>query len=220
MPHYCAICGIPFSDGRPEDVACSTHRETTDWIAELAADSAWLQDHPKGKQSPFAVAVDTREQAPYQFQGITCDTRQGRKPLVVTRCPCPMPTGDYSIQGYVDQVCVERKSYSDLCGTLTGGRDRFVRELSRMAAMTVSWVVCEVDYAGMMSGPPAFSQTHPKMLWRSIWAFNVRFPTVHWVMCPGREVAEVTTYRLLERWWVEMVGRPATAKKVLPAGNA
>ncbi len=67
------------------------------------------------------ITVDSREQHPYDFQGITAAGR----PVEVTTITAGLKSGDYSIAGYEDAVAVERKSLSDLYGTLTSGRDRF-----------------------------------------------------------------------------------------------
>jgi hypothetical protein len=38
-------------------------------------------------------------------------------------------------------------------------------------------------------------------------AWQQRYPRVHWWLCPGRAFAEVTTYRILERYWRDTVER-------------
>lgn len=155
--------------------------------------------------NPFTVIVDTREQLPYTFPGLVTDAKAGRKSLFVPTRELGLPAGDYSIDGYADKVAIERKSYADLAGTLTMRRQQFLRELTALAAMPVAWVVCEVDLATMMTSGPTHSHVLPKTLWRSIMAFQVRFPTVHWWLCPSRDVAEAVTFRLLEKWWNEMM---------------
>ena len=54
--------------------------------------------------------------------------------------------------------------------------------------------------AAAMPGPPAHSQLNPKTVFRTITAWEVRYPNVHWHLCPNREFAEVKTFRLLERF--------------------
>jgi hypothetical protein len=50
-------------------------------------------------------------------------------------------------------------------------------------------------------GIPTRSQLNPKTIFRSVIAWQQRYPSVHWWFCPGRRFAEVTTYRILERFW-------------------
>jgi hypothetical protein len=40
-------------------------------------------------------------------------------------------------------------------------------------------------------------------VFRSILAWTVRFPTIHWIPAGPRRLAEVTTFRLLERFLKE-----------------
>jgi DNA excision repair protein ERCC-4 len=67
------------------------------------------------------VVVDSREQTPLEFRRLA--SRVGT-----------LATGDYSFVGGEDDFAVERKSIADLVGSLTAGRDRFLRELQRMQA--------------------------------------------------------------------------------------
>ena len=64
------------------------------------------------------IVVDTREQKPYWKEG----------PEIIRR---GLKTGDYSIEGYEDKICIERKSLPDLFGTLGKGHTRFKKELER-----------------------------------------------------------------------------------------
>jgi len=67
------------------------------------------------------IIVDSREQTPLVFAHL---------PFIVSG----LPTGDYSVKGLEDDFTVERKTLSDLYGSLTSGRERFMRELQRMRA--------------------------------------------------------------------------------------
>ena len=79
--------------------------------------------------SPLTIVADTREQRPLtdwpDFVAVKRDT---------------LRTGDYSIDGWTECFCVERKSLADFAGTMIGGyepsaekpRKRFNRELDRM----------------------------------------------------------------------------------------
>jgi len=67
------------------------------------------------------ILIDTREQAPFTFQGYDVDPE-----------PATLPVGDYSLPGFEDRVAIERKSLEDLISCLMGSnRDRFERELYR-----------------------------------------------------------------------------------------
>lgn len=95
----------------------------------------------------FRVVVDTREQAPY-FVG---------RPWAQVGT---LKTGDYSLEGFQDRVCVERKSLPDAFGSYGRGRERFEREHERLAAMD-SAILIEASYAALLD--PQGSD-HPRLL--------------------------------------------------------
>lgn len=153
--------------------------------------------------TPFAVVVDTRENAPYDFHGIRADSRDGGGPVVVRIVRRGLPTGDYSLEGFEDEVAIERKSLDDLYGTLGGGRKRFEREMERLAAMRWACVVIEASWTRILTRPPVQSRLRPKTILRSVDAWSIRFPNVHWRTADTRGLAERMTFRLLERYWKE-----------------
>jgi len=153
--------------------------------------------------SPFTVVIDHREKRPYEFANLKADAKQDGKPIRVACQPANLKSGDYAIQGLELRCAVERKSLDDLYSTLGQHRERFVCELERLSTMDVAWVVVEAELSEILGSPPGRSELNPKTVVRSMQAWMVRFPGVHWVCCPGREFAEAMTYRLLERFWTE-----------------
>lgn len=149
---------------------------------------------------PFTVAIDSREQRPYSFKGLLSDARQGRRPLVVQTATVALSQGDYSIVGCETEIAIERKSLADLYHTLGQERERFQRELERLNSLRWAAVVVESDWAEVLA-PQERSRLLPKSVYRSILAWSQRFPGAHWFLLPGRRLAEITTFRLLERWW-------------------
>lgn len=95
------------------------------------------------KKSGLTIIQDTREQRPLAFPEA--------KVLVKM-----LKTGDYSLEGFEDRVTIERKSLSDLLGSLGSDRDRFMREVLRMQGY---------EYAGLVI--EASMQTISKGIWRS-----------------------------------------------------
>jgi len=146
--------------------------------------------------------IDTREQAPFAFEGITGD--RGRV-LEIAKSRVGLKTGDYSIRGLEDVIAVERKSKVDLYGTVGRGRERFERELERLAAMGAPAVVLECDLASLLR-PPARSKVSPSSALNSLIAWSVRHRLPVWP-CPGRRFAEIVTFRLLQHYWAEREGQ-------------
>lgn len=155
------------------------------------------------------VIADTREQAPYSFAGLACDAIDGGGPLTVPTIRGTLACGDYSLDGFAG-VAVERKSLADLYGTIGQGRDRFERELERLSKLDFAAVVIEATWEEVCAEPPPHTQLPPKTVFRSILAWSVRYPKVHWLPCGPRRLAEVTTFRLLEKY----------AKEKLSAGTS
>jgi ERCC4-type nuclease len=152
--------------------------------------------------APFTVAVDTREQLPFSFQDIRID----RKKAFVLTQKRTLPTGDYSIVGYEDRICVERKSLEDLYQTLGNGRERFVRELERMQDMEFSAVVVEASL-GQVKDPtkddPLFhSLMNPDAVLGTIIAFAGQFHKTRWKFAGNRTHAEKITFKLLLQYYV------------------
>jgi hypothetical protein len=161
----------------------------------------------------FTVVVDTREQHPFTFQGLTGDASSESRPLIVPTRPGTLESGDYSVEGLEHAVAVERKSLADLYGTIGAGRDRFVRELERLDRMEFAAVVIEGGWPSIIGNPPPQSKITPKIVYRSIIAWGQRFPRVHWWPCPTRTFAERTTFRILQRFWTDTYeGKRDTSK--------
>ena len=156
---------------------------------------------PRVHVFPVDVIVDSREQLPFAFAGLQSDTRDGGGPLVVTLRRGTIDAGDYSLAGHEARVAVERKSLSDLYSTIGQGRERFERELDRLSRLECAAVIVEAEWSTILNDPPRHSQLSPKTVFRSIVAWQQRWRGVHWWMCAGRRHAEVTTFRVLERWW-------------------
>ncbi len=151
--------------------------------------------------APFAVVIDTREQRPFEFKSLRSDAAQGKRPIVVPTVRGCLAAGDYSLNEPVGLVSIERKSLGDLFGTLAHGRARFERELDRLRDFARAYIVVEADWSQVFRDPPRHSDLNPKTVYRSVLAWQHRFPRVQWWFCPGRAFAEVTTFRILERAW-------------------
>jgi DNA excision repair protein ERCC-4 len=163
--------------------------------------------------TPFTVVIDTREQDPYTFGGLCADAKDQRRPLEVRQVVRGIPTGDYSIEGYEEQVAVERKSLADLFRTVGGGRRRFERELGRLCELDIAFVMVEGTWEDVLLRPPEHSELSPKAVERSVIAWQQRCPNVHWWTCNDRHQAEAFTFRILERFWKERQGQGSRRRR-------
>lgn len=87
----------------------------------------------------FSVIVDTREQLPLEFKGVAT-IRRGLK------------TGDYSIEGYETRVAIERKSLSDLLGSITTNRERFNACMERLVLFESKAILVEATPSELERG--------------------------------------------------------------------
>lgn len=156
---------------------------------------------------PFTVVVDTREQIPFSFLDFRTDARDKSRPLVIPTTRHKLHSGDYSIAGLESCVSIERKSLTDLFGTIGRGRRRFERLLGRLNALTVAEVVVEATWPDVLTAPPMRTKLRPKTVFRSVLAWKQRFRNVHWTFAGSRRLTEVMTFRMLERFWRDNHGR-------------
>lgn len=94
-------------------------------------------------ECPFTVAIDTREQAGFPFVGFKADSPNAHLPLTISTEVKTLKTGDYSAVGFEHRISIERKSPQDAYQTFSHERDRFERELERLAEMEFGAVVIE-----------------------------------------------------------------------------
>lgn len=155
--------------------------------------------------SPFVVVQDTREQAPWLFSEIVIE----RRLWIIRRVVGTLATGDYSIEGYESLLCVERKSASDLVGSVTAGNARFRKEHERMHAMVEHGGRACVVVEGSLSAICAEldADDSRRVTGASIigacaeWPFRYGVP---WLFAGDRRTAEVLAFRVLLKAWKEI----------------
>lgn len=131
------------------------------------------------------IIVDTREQMPFEFPDH--DTViQG------------LPTGDYSLVGFDDRVCVERKRPGELYLNFGRERERFRAEWERMAEMDYAAVVIEGGLTQIVLNKVGLVK--PATVINSLFSWSVRFG-VHVWPCPSRAFAQRATLRILEKFY-------------------
>lgn len=96
----------------------------------------------------MTIAVDTREQLPFEFSSGVAIERKG------------LATGDYSLVGMEEQVAFERKGLDDLVNCVIHDKKRFASELARLALMKHRAVVVEASVADVLARRYR-SEAHP-----------------------------------------------------------
>ncbi|MGR3221034.1 MAG: ERCC4 domain-containing protein [Candidatus Anammoxibacter sp.] len=111
------------------------------------------------KKTDITILIDSREQMPLEFKEA--------KTEVVT-----LDTGDYSLRNFENEICIERKSLSDLLDSLGVSRERFMRETQRMKAYSYKAIIIEATLTELIAGEWR-SKITPQSVMGSLLALNV-----------------------------------------------
>lgn len=102
--------------------------------------------------SNFTIIVDTREQKPWEFTEHTTAVRK-------------LDTGDYSVEGLENILCIERKrNVSEIANNIT--ESRFKDVLSRMSKYRFPFILLEFDLQQVLDFP--IGSDIPKSVWPKI----------------------------------------------------
>ncbi len=143
--------------------------------------------------------VDTREQRPLKLPGAVRGT---------------LPTGDYCCcLAHLGTVAIERKSAVDLFACVGRERERFERELARLAALRFRALVIEADLGELLETPPARSHVHPSAVLGSLTAWSWRYSLPVW-FASDRITATRLVLRLLALAHKELTADPPDAAPV------
>jgi len=132
----------------------------------------------------ISIIVDTREQVPYAF-----DSRQ-----VVRQA---LPAGDYSVVGFETSVAVERKTLEDFVHSVIRDRERFKKELAKLAAFPYACVVVEASLPDVLSARYP-SGAHPHSVFGAAVSICVDYG-VPVFFCGDRQAARRFTEEFLLR---------------------
>ena len=130
------------------------------------------------------VIIDTREQKPYKFDDLEIETVK-------------LEYGDYALASNLT-VSIERKSLSDFYGTLSGGIERFSREIERakedngylvvLVETTITKAAFQKRKYGVCSGD--FIMHNVRKLMRT-------YDNVQFLFCDGRHSSRKMTVHVL-----------------------
>lgn len=137
------------------------------------------------------IAVDTREQKPIKF---SCPT-QVRK----------LDYGDYTLED--EELCcschIERKSVKDLIGTMSGGLERFKREIER-ASENEAYIVVVVErplaeclHFDRLPYVPKKIKATPDFIFKNIRDLIQSYSQVQFLFVGGREELERVSKKIL-----------------------
>ena len=136
------------------------------------------------------IIRDSREQSPFHFDGGQYENVEVQEGSLAT--------GDYSIAGLESRVAVERKSLPDFMTSISTGRERFERELTRARGLDAFMVVVEAPFSEIVAGNYR-SRMQSKAATQTVYSFMSRYQaTFHFAQ--SRAMAEYATYSFLRHY--------------------
>ena len=155
------------------------------------------------KAPSYTVVKDSREQDGYTFNRFTSRYHEC-KGMVVRK----LDTGDYSIEGLEDKVCIERKGrISELAINLGKDKHRFMREIERMKEFPFKFLVLEFSLEDVMSFPEG--SDIPDENWNSLKITNKymlkmliefqMYDDIHVIFCGSKKNAKLVVSSILKR---------------------
>lgn len=109
-----------------------------------------------------------------------------------------LETGDYSLKGFENIVMIERKTITDLWGSLVQQRDRFMREMERAKAYPIRYLIIEGTMSDIMSGI-RYSKVRPTYILNSLISLEVKYG-IHVIFTNRRtDVAQQYVRQLLSK---------------------
>lgn len=137
----------------------------------------------------FTIIKDSREKKGWNFRAsANC------RGMIVRK----LETGDYSLVDYEDLIMIERKSLSDLWGTLLTSRERFIKEMERAKEIPIRYLVIEGTLSDVMHGLK-YSKVGPDYILSSLMSLEVKYG-IHVIYTSKRkDVAQQYVRKLLAK---------------------
>lgn len=148
---------------------------------------------------PFIVIKDTREQDGYFFSAFnTCAGMIEQK----------LDTGDYTIQGFEDKICIERKGcVEELAVNLGQKKQPFLNEIERMKIFPHKFLVLEFSLEDLVKFPDetripvknkASLKITGKYMLKCLFEFQL-YNDVHILFCGNKYNAFLAVSSILKR---------------------
>ena len=155
------------------------------------------------KSKPFTIIKDTREQEGYTFEPSssryhTCKGMVSRK----------LDTGDYSIEGLEDKLCIERKaSVVEFANNVGHDQARFLKEIDRMQQFPYKFMIFEFSLSDLMNFPEGSNipesdwgklKVTNKFMLKKIMEYQM-YDNIHVMFCDSKKNAKWTVLSILKR---------------------
>jgi len=121
------------------------------------------------------IVIDTREKKPYAFNSAR-----------VGSVKKALPAGDYSLEGYENQVVIERKTLTDFISTVVHNKPRFQAELLKLKNYKFAWIILESSIEEIFQEQYR-SAIKPKALFEMSVAIHIQYIPI--LFCGNRPCA-------------------------------
>lgn len=146
----------------------------------------------------FTIIVDSREKQNLEFQHELVESVEVSK----------LDTGDYSISGLEDLLCIERKgSLSEFYGNCT--QARFKKELERMTEYKYRFLILEFPLSDIFAFPHSLGvpkkiwskmKVSPNYLLKCVAVFQVKYG-INVIFAENRDMATTTILNIMKEVW-------------------
>jgi DNA excision repair protein ERCC-4 len=138
----------------------------------------------------FIIIIDTREQLPLF------------KDHPVKTIRATVRIGDYTIKGFEDKICFERKQLSDYYSYI--GKERPAKtdkKLKAMEDMDIAGLVVEEDVSDLLA-PQLYTAVHPDVAWGFLTSLTAK-RGIHWFCNRDRGLIEDYIVDVGYKYWIE-----------------
>ncbi len=153
----------------------------------MAKTTKEVQTFPPG----FCLVIDTRESGSYLFQ-------KPPKGLLIVRDK--LDAGDYSIRGFEKEVSIERKFILDLYNCLGKHRERFTKELHKLAEYQWKRILIHGTERETLDPIMLGSQMHKNSVRASIVSIEVKLGIPFYYAVTKKDAERFILDRLLKYW--------------------
>lgn len=155
------------------------------------------------KSKPFTIIKDTREQEGYTFKPSSsryhvCKGMVNRK----------LDTGDYSIEGLEDKLCIERKaSVVEFANNIGHDAARFAKEIERMKDFPYKFMIFEFSLSDVMNFPEGSDipeekwdslKITNKFMLRRVMEYQMKYG-IHVLFCDSKKNAKWAVLSIIKR---------------------
>ncbi len=152
------------------------------------------------------VLIDTRERYPLPLH-------RNHRNWIAGERRATLKTGDYTVEGMEDVLCLERKDVGDLAACIVRYRRRFLAACKRLAGFRWKALLIEATLEDIKAGFPdelTLSQVHPNAVTGTLDAIEAKWgiPILYTSMVRGLATERAASWlsKHFTYWWLEQHG--------------